>query len=110
MAYDEAMADRIRALTDGMVGLTERAMFGGLGFMVNGNMGVAAGSKGSLMVRSEPGQGQQWVAETDAEPMQMNGRSMAGWLLIAAEHLEADDDLQLWVDRGLGYAARLPPK
>jgi TfoX/Sxy family transcriptional regulator of competence genes len=109
MAYDEVLAQRIHDLLDGVEGVTSRKMFGGMGFMVHGHMAVAAGSSGSLMVRADPGDAAAWLSD-DVEPMEMNGRSMHGWLLVAAEALRSDEDLQLWVDRGVDFVGGLPPK
>lgn len=110
MAYDEVLAQRIRDHLDGVEGVTSRKMFGGLGFMVHGHMAVAAGSQGSLMVRADPGEAASWLADGGVEPMEMNGRSMKGWLLVASEALRSDDDLQLWVDRGVDFVRTLPAK
>ncbi len=102
MAYDEVLAQRIRDLLDGEAGVTSRRMFGGLGFMVDGHMAVAAGSGGSLMVRADPDDAAAWVAE-HVQPMEMRGRPMAGWLLVG-------DRLQVWVERGVAFARTLPPR
>jgi len=110
MAYDEVLAQRIDELLQGEPGLTSRRMFGGLGYMVDGHMAVAAGSQGSLMVRSDPADGEAWVDGDTVSPMVMRGRPMAGWLLVAAEALATDDQLQLWLDRGVRYVRTLPPK
>ncbi len=110
MAYDEVLAQRIHDLLDGEPGLTSRKMFGGLGFMVDGHMAVAAGSGGSLMVRAAPDDAAQWVDGESVNPMEMQGRQMAGWLLVASEALADDEQLQLWVDRGVAHVRTLPPK
>lgn len=110
MAYDEHLAERIRFELEGTDGLTEKKMFGGLGFMVHGNMAVAAGSKGSLMVRVDPADGAAWAREPGAGPMQMRGRAMNGWLLVEQSALADDQDLARWVGRGLAHVATLPPK
>lgn len=109
MAYDEVLAQRIHDLLDGVEGVTSRKMFGGMGFMVHGHMAVAAASRGGLMVRADPADADSWLSE-DVEPMEMNGRSMQGWLLVSAEALRSDDDLRLWVDRGVRFVGGLPPK
>ena len=109
MAYDEMLAQRVHDLLDGVEGVTSRKMFGGLGFMVHGHMAVAAGSGGALMVRADPDDAASWLAE-GVEPMEMNGRQMPGWLLVAADAVGLDEELRVWVDRGVGYVATLPAK
>ena len=109
MAYDEVLAQRIHDLLDGEEGVTSKKMFGGLGFMVDGHMAVAAASQGALMVRADPADGEAWVDGETVNPMEMRGRPMTGWLLVAAEALD-DDQLQLWVDRGVAHVRTLPPK
>jgi TfoX/Sxy family transcriptional regulator of competence genes len=110
MAYDEVLAQRIHDVLDGQEGLTSRKMFGGLGFMVGGHMAVAAASSGALMVRVDPATGEQWIDGGSVNPMEMRGRPMTGWLLVAPEALADDDQLQLWVDRGVAHVRTLPPK
>jgi TfoX/Sxy family transcriptional regulator of competence genes len=105
VAYDEAIAQQIRGLLAGDATVEEKKMFGGLGFLVNGNMAVAASGQGGLLVRVDPAEGEKLVASTKAEPMEMRGRQMAGWLRV-----EAGDDLPEWVERGRSYASSLPPK
>jgi hypothetical protein len=106
MAYDEELADRIRALVAGEDGIAEQAMFGGLAFLVNGNMAVAASGQGGVLVRVDPGESAHLVETTAAEEMVMRGRSMAGWLRVEP----AEDKLAGWVERGVAYARSLPPK
>src|SRR6188472_2863590 len=110
MAYDEQLAARIRGLVSGEEGIQEQKMFGGLAFLLNGNMAVAASGQGGLLVRVDPQQSAELVATTSAEEMVMRGRSMAGWLRVASGEVEADDELRAWVDRGLSYARSLPAK
>ncbi len=110
MAYDEVLAQRIHDLLEGEPGVTSKKMFGGLGFMVDGHMAVAAASEGSLMVRADPSDVAAWVDGATVNPMEMRGRPMTGWLLVAAEALADDDQLQLWVDRGVAHVRTLPPK
>ena len=102
MAYDEALAERIRALVPDA---TEKKMFGGLAFLVNGNMAVAASGQGGLLVRVDPAESDELVATTPAEPMEMGGRSMKGWLRVPA-----NDDVEAWVERGVAFARTLQPK
>ncbi len=110
MAYDEELADRIRALLDDRAGLTEKKMFGGLGFMIGGNMAIAASGQGGILVRVDPEESDRLVASTPAYPMEMRGRQMAGWLRIDSTDVAGDEELGAWVERGAGYAASLPPK
>ena len=85
-------------------------MFGGLAFLVQGNMAVAASGQGGIMVRVDPEGSAHLVETTDASPMEMRGRELAGWLRVASEHLEDDAELGAWVRRGLDFARTLPPK
>jgi hypothetical protein len=110
MAYDEELAGRIRTLVGGRSGLTEKKMFGGLAFLIGGNMAIAASGQGGIPVRIDPEQSDELVATTPAEPMEMRGRRMAGWLRIDAAGVADDAALAEWVERGAGYAASLPPK
>jgi TfoX/Sxy family transcriptional regulator of competence genes len=110
MAYDEQLADRIRQALHGEPGVTEKRMFGGLGFMVAGNMAVAASSQGGLMVRVDPDDGRSLVDGEAVRPMEMRGRTMDGWLLVDSGALADDEELRRWVDRGVAYAGSLPPK
>lgn len=107
MAYDEELADRIRALLGNRAGLTEKKMFGGLAFLLGGNMAIAASGQGGILVRVDPGESDELVAATSARPMEMRGRQMAGWLRV-----DTADDAALggWVERGAAYAGSLPPK
>jgi TfoX/Sxy family transcriptional regulator of competence genes len=110
MPYDEELADRIRELLAGEPNLTEKKMFGGVGFMVGGNMAVGASGQGGILVRVDPEQSDELVASTEAYPMEMRGRSMAGWLRVDAEHLQDQAELAKWVEIGKAYARSLPPK
>jgi TfoX/Sxy family transcriptional regulator of competence genes len=109
MAYDEALADRIRELL-GEADVTERKMFGGLAFLVGGNMAVAASSQGGVMIRVDPEQSDRIVATTKARPMEMRGRLMQGWLRVAAVDVRTKRQLARWVQLGVAYAGSLPPK
>src|SRR3954447_19134013 len=110
MAYDEDLAERIRALLVDEHGVTEKKMFGGLAFLVGGNMAVAASGQGGLMVRVDPDETEALAAEPHAGPMEMRGRAMTGWLRVADEGVATDADLEPWVRRGAAYAHTLPPK
>jgi TfoX/Sxy family transcriptional regulator of competence genes len=110
VAYDEELAARIRARLGDRGGVTEKQMFGGLAFLVGGNMAVAASGQGGLLVRVDPEQSDALVASTRARPMEMRGRSMPGWLRVEAVDVEDDEALATWVDRGTAYARSLPSK
>jgi TfoX/Sxy family transcriptional regulator of competence genes len=110
MAYDEELADRIRALLGDRRSLTEKKMFGGLAFLVGGNMAIAASGQGGILVRVDPDESDGLVASTPAEPMEMRGRSMAGWLRVDTAAVADDRELAAWVERGASYAGSLPPK
>jgi TfoX/Sxy family transcriptional regulator of competence genes len=110
MAYDEELADRIRAQLGDRADLTEKKMFGGLGFMIAGNMAIAASGQGGILVRVDPEESDELVATTPAEPMEMRGRQMAGWLRVDTDDVADDAVLREWVERGAGYVASLPPK
>jgi hypothetical protein len=110
MAYDEALAARVRNELGAQPGVTERAMFGGLGFMVDGHLAVAASSGGDLMVRADPATSEEWVDGETVRPMEMRGRPMAGWLLVSVAAVVDDEALATWVGRGAAYARSLPPK
>ena len=110
MAYDEQLADRIRELVVGESDLTEQKMFGGLAFLIGGNMAVAASGQGGALVRVDPAQSDTLVATTNAQLMEMRGRSMRGWLRVAAEDLRTKRQLAKWVELGTTYARSLPAK
>jgi TfoX/Sxy family transcriptional regulator of competence genes len=110
VAYDEELAERIRALLDGEAGVTEQKMFGGLAFLVRGNMAVAASGEGGALVRVDPAESDTLVATTSGRLMEMRGRQMQGWLRVGPEDLRTDDELATWVERGTAYARSLPPK
>ena len=110
VVYDEALAQRIRDLAVETPKLTEKKMFGGLAFLVGGNMAIAASGQGGILVRVDPKQSSAWVARTPAELMVMRGRPMEEWLRAASEDVQTKESLASWVNRGLGYAASLPAK
>ena len=110
MPYDEKLAARIRDLVAGEPDLTEKKMFGGLAFLVGGNMAVAASGQGGALVRVDPAQSDKLVATTNARLMEMRGRSMQGWLRVGAEDLRTRRQLAKWVELGTGYARSLPAK
>ena len=110
MAYDEVLTDRIRDLIMGTADITERKMFGGLVFLVNGHMAVAASGQGGLLARVDPEESDDLIDGHDVVPMEMRGRPMRGWLRVSADLVADDDQLQEWVDRCVAYTAALPPK
>ena len=110
MGYDEDLADRIRELLASESDLTEMKMFGGLAFLIGGNMAVAASGQGGLLVRVDPEQSDALVATTSARPMEMRGRQMQGWLRVDSEGVRTRSELAKWVELGRTYARSLPPK
>jgi hypothetical protein len=110
VAYDGALAQRIRDLLVAEHDVSETAMFGGLAFLVSGNMAVAASGQGGLMVRVAPEDGEKLVATTSARPMEMRGREMTGWLRVSTEDVRLKRQLSRWVTTGVTYARSLPPK
>jgi hypothetical protein len=105
MAYDEELADRIRVLLGNEPGLTETRMFGGLAFLVGGNMAIAASGQGGILVRVDPDDSDALVGTTSARPMEMRG-----WLRVDPEVVRTDGDLARWVEVGSTYARSLPSK
>jgi TfoX/Sxy family transcriptional regulator of competence genes len=110
MAYDEDLADRIRELIAGERDVTEQRMFGGLAFLVGGNMAVAASGQGGLMVRVEPEDTDGLLAKPHTRQFEMLGRPMQGWVRVDAEGVRTKRELEPWVKRGVGYARSLPTK
>jgi TfoX/Sxy family transcriptional regulator of competence genes len=110
MAYDEELADRIRELIAVEAGLTEMRMFGGLAFLIDGNMSVGVSGQGGLMVRIDPAETDALVAKPHARPFEMRGRAMQGWLRVDSEGVRTKRQLEPWVRRGVAYARSLPPK
>lgn len=110
MSYDEALAVRIRELLDGEPNLSEQKMFGGLAFLVGGNMAIAASGQGGVLVRVDPKESDELLATTDADAFEMRGRVMPGWLRVNPERLGTVTELANWVERGATYARSLPPK
>lgn len=109
MAYDEALADRVRDALAPRADVTERKMFGGIAFMVGGNMAVGVLGD-DLMVRVEPADAEQALAEPNTRPMDFTGKPMKGMLFVDSAGTEADSDLAAWVEAGADFAASLPPK
>ena len=109
MSFDPELANRIRVLLGDRVG-DEKKVFGGLAFMIGGNMAVAASSNGGIVVRVDPAESAELVATTPAQLMEMRGKTMAGWLRVGAADVADDGELTQWVEHGAAYAASLPPK
>lgn len=110
MAYDEETANRIRELVQREEGLSEMRMFGGLAFLINGNMAVAASGKGGLLLRCDPAETDALTAEPNAGRFEMRGKEMDGWLRVDPRAITSDKGLRRWVAVGVGYARSLPPK
>ena len=110
MAYDEQLAVRIRDLVADEAGLAEKKMFGGLAFLIGGNMAVAASGQGGVLVRVDPTKSDRLVATTSARPMEMRGRAMQGWLRIDGDDVRTKRQLAKWVGLGTTYARSLPAK
>jgi hypothetical protein len=110
MAYDEDLADRIRELLSIQRGVEEKWMFGGLAFLVNGNMSVCASGSGGLMVRVPREETENLLSRDHVEPMIMAGRETRGWLRVSEEGVKTKRQLQGWVSRGVDYAKSLPAK
>jgi TfoX/Sxy family transcriptional regulator of competence genes len=110
MAYDADLADRIRELVASERGVEEKRMFGGLAFLINGNMSVVVSSKGGLMVRVPPDETHRLLARDHVEPMIMAGRETRGWLRVSVDGLRTRRQLSPWVTRGVQYAKSLPAK
>ncbi|WP_163685123.1 TfoX/Sxy family protein [Mycolicibacterium gadium] len=110
MAYDEDLAHRVRELVAGERGVAEKRMFGGLAFLIGGNMSVCVSGHGGLMVRVPRDDTEKLLAREHVEPMIMAGRETRGWLLVSVEGVKTKRQLQSWVGRGVDYARSLPPK
>lgn len=110
MAYDDVLAQRIRDIVRGEPGLSEKRMFGGLAFLVHGNLAVSASSQGGLLVRIDPADAQSLTSLPGARRFEMRGREVDGWLGVDVAALASEDDVRHWVDTGLTYARSLPAK
>jgi TfoX/Sxy family transcriptional regulator of competence genes len=110
MAYDEELASRIRALIAAEPGLTEQKMFGGLAFLLNGNMSVAASGEGGIMLRVDPDESQALTESSSAVPVVMRDREMRGWLRVESRDVRDDAELARWVELGVSFARSLPAK
>jgi TfoX/Sxy family transcriptional regulator of competence genes len=110
MAYEEELANRIRELLRDAPDLAEKKMFGGLAFLIAGNMAVAASGQGGVLVRVDPARSAALRKSTNARPMEMRGRQMQGWLRVDAEDVRTDAQLAKWARIGTSYARTLPAK
>ena len=110
MAYDEDLANRIRELVAMEPGVTEQRMFGGLAFLIDGNMSVSASGRGGLLLRVDPAETDALLDRQHASPFEMRGRTMQGWLRVDAAGLRTKRQLEGWVARGVAYARSLPSK
>ena len=109
MAYDETLAARVRELVMAREGATEKKMFGGIGWMIGGNMACGV-IRDSLMVRHDKAEREELLKEPHTAPFEGNGRRMTGFLIVEPEGVQTDDELARWVEHGAGFAASLPPK
>jgi TfoX/Sxy family transcriptional regulator of competence genes len=110
VAYDEDLADRIRELIAAEEGVSEQRMFGGLAFLINGNMSVSASGQGGLLLRVDPAETDALLRRQHARPFVMRGREMQGWLRVADDGVRTKRQLESWVRRGVAYARSLPAK
>ena len=110
MGYDVELADRIRTVLHGEPGVTERRMFGGLAFLVRGNLAVSASGQGGLLLRVDPADTDSLISEPEVRRFEMRGRQMDGWLRVHADLVQTDEALRDWVRHGVVYARSLPPK
>ena len=110
MAYDEELAERIRDVVQGEPGLSEKRMFGGLAFLIHGNMAVSASGQGGMLLRVDPERTESLVDGRHVRRFEMRGREMDGWLHVDIEAVDSEEELRSWVGHGLGYARSLPPK
>lgn len=108
MAHDEALAERIRGLLAKDPRFTEKRMFGGVAFLLDGRMSVTASGQGGLLVRLDPAEAARLIADTPATETVMRGRRMKGWLRIASEHVESEAALREWVERSVAWVEGLP--
>lgn len=110
MPYDEDLANRIRELMADQEGVTERKMFGGLAFLIDGHMSVSASGRGGLLLRVDPVDTDELLAQPHVEPFAMRGRVMDGWVRVEVDGVRTKRQLERWVARGVAHARTLPPK
>ncbi len=109
MAYDEGLAQRIREILVDQEGITERKMFGGIGFMLHGNL-VCGVNRDELMLRVWPEKHEQFLQKRNVRPFDFTGRPMKGWITVTPEGVESEEALKRWVNQGLDFVLTLPPK
>ena len=109
MGYDEDLANRVRDLVATEAGVIEMRMFGGLAFLIGGNMSVSVSGRGGLLLRCDPDETDALLGKPYASPFEMRGRAMEGWLRVDPEGLHSKRQLERWVARGVTYARSLPP-
>ncbi len=109
MAYSTSLAARVRDAVQHHPGVTEKKMFGGVGFLLHGNMLVGIW-KESLIVRLDPEQGATALTQPHVSPMDITGRPMRGWLMVAPAGLDEDRDLQSWISRAIQFVKGLEPQ
>ena len=109
MPFDPELADRIRDVVRGEAGVTEKRMFGGLAFLVDGRLAASASSRGGMLVRVDPADTASLLQEPGVGPFEMRGQAMDGWLHVELDAVRTDEELRAWVDRGVTYARSLPP-
>ncbi|MDQ6846378.1 MAG: TfoX/Sxy family protein [Candidatus Dormibacteraeota bacterium] len=110
MSFDEHLAARVRDILRSEAGVTEKSMFGGLAFLINGNMAVSASGQGGLLLRVDPAETLALSSRPHAEVAVMRGREMDGWLRVGADGVRTKAQLERWVSTSLAYARTLPPK
>jgi TfoX/Sxy family transcriptional regulator of competence genes len=110
MPYDEVLANRLRELLADEDAITEKKMFGGLAFLLHGNMSVSASRNGGLLARIDPADTEKALARPHVDLMQMGGRTMDGWITVAPEGLKTKRELAAWVKRSVAFAKTLPRK
>jgi TfoX/Sxy family transcriptional regulator of competence genes len=110
MAYDEHLAERVRELLGPVSGISEKRMFGGLAFLVDGRMAVAVSGQGGLMVRVNPAEVEKLLTRAHVAPMVMRGRELRGWIRVGADGVKTKKQLQTWIDRGAAEARSQPAK
>ncbi len=110
MTYDTDLADRVRGIVEDEPGLTERRMFGGLAFLINGHLAVSASGQGGLLARVDPADTESLLDEPRVRRFEMRGRQMDGWLHVETAAVASDDELRRFVAHGVEYVRSLPPK
>ena len=110
MAYDEALAERLRGHLEGQPELSEKKMFGGLAFLLAGRMAVAASGQGGLLLRCDPAETDTLAGDAGVGRFEMRGREMDGWLRVGAGAVATEPELERWVAVGVAYAQTLPPR